>query len=85
MSEWYIDRFRMALRWGDDREARELAKEIWDRSFSKHEAAEKIAEAMREERPFDTREFGNEVTYDGITVRRGYFPRLDVEEKEVSG
>ena len=80
MSEWDLYRLRRALRWRDDKEARELAREIWDKSFSKHEAAEKIAEALKEERPFHTREFGSEVTYDGITVRRGYFPKLDIKE-----
>jgi len=82
VSEWDFYRFKRALRWRDDREARRLAEEIWNRSFDKYEAAEKIAEAMKEERPFHTREFGSEVTYDGITVRRGYFPRLNVEREE---
>ena len=82
MSEWCLYRFRRALRRGDNREARELAKEIWDRSLSKIEAAEMITEALKEEKPWHTWEFGDEVTYDGITVRRGFFPRLEVEEEE---
>jgi len=80
VQEWDLDRFRHALRWGHYKKAREIAREIWNKSFNKVEAAEKIAEVMKEERPFGTREFGDEVTYDGITVRRGCFPRLDVKE-----
>jgi len=82
VSEWDFYRFKCALRRGDDREARRLAEDLWDRSINKFEAAERIAEALKEERPFHTREFGSEVTYDGITVRRGYFPRLNVEREE---
>ena len=83
MSTWDYDRFRRALRLRDDYEARRMAEEIWSKSFNKYEAAENIARIMKEERPLDTREWGNEVTYDGITVRHHGPPRLEVKEDDL--
>ncbi len=75
-------RLRNALRWGSDREVKEAVKAIWDKHWNKCEAAELIASALLEERPYETREWCGEVTYDGVKVRMPPFPNLEIEEED---
>ena len=73
-------RWELALRFGSDAEIREAAREIFEEAWDKGEAAEELAEGLKAHKPsFMVQEWGEELRYDGLKIRRGPFQELEVE------
>jgi hypothetical protein len=75
-------RFEQAVKWGDDEAIRETAKELFNSAFCGHkeETAEFIAKTLRKNKSWETQRSGSVTQYDGIKVRTGSFPHLEVED-----
>jgi len=82
MGSFDKDRFRRTVRFGHESDIQKEAKEMFERSWDKRQAAEDIAEVLKEERPWETREFANEVAFDGIRVKKGTFPKVEITEDD---
>ena len=84
MWSWELrERFRRAVEYGREEEAKRIAQELWRRALThdeKMETAEFIAETLRS-RALGVRGGFETVEWDGIRVRTGYFPKLEVEER----
>jgi hypothetical protein len=80
MSSYRKRQFENAVKHGSDEEIRGATRDLRDdSSFHRQENAEFIAEQLREHKKIW--EFGDNVNYDGVHVRTGQFPKIEVEDE----
>jgi hypothetical protein len=77
--------FENAVKFGDDEEIGDTAKELYDDAIgrlSQTETAEFISKTLLEKKKYETREICGTVEYDGIKVRTKPYPDLIIEDDD---
>jgi len=80
MNSFERERFRNAVKYGSDREIQEAARDIFEHSVNRAEVAGELARILKAEKRWQAWTFGNEVRYDGLTIKKGLFPEVRTED-----
>lgn len=77
--------FERAVKYGDDEDIREAADNLF-RSASpgdeKEEATEFMSKTLQEQKHYDTRHSGNETQYDGVKIKTGPSPSVEIDDSD---